>query len=112
MIFVKHGFIIKDRTTDNITKFPDYAGDITKLLTASMTFQLNARYHLFSILTYYCTRADRDPFVQKLSGADRNDKEIEDRFIKQLDKAGKISKVNTTTMACDEYYDHWIYFNG
>ncbi len=34
-------YIIRDRTTDNITKFPDYAGDITKLLTASMTFQFN-----------------------------------------------------------------------
>lgn len=92
-------YIIRDRTTDNITKFPDYAGDITKLLTASMTFQFNQDTTL-SILTLLLHEADRDPFVQKLfqEQIEMIRKSRIDLF-KQLEKAGKIRKVNTTTMA-------------
>ncbi len=92
-------YIIRDRTTDNITKFPDYAGDITKLLTASMTFQFNQDTTL-SILTLLLHEADRDPFVQKLfqEQIEMIRKSRIDLF-KQLEKAGKIRKVNTTTLA-------------
>jgi len=92
-------YIIRDITTDNITKFPNYAGDIKKLLTASMTFQFSQDTTL-SILTLLLHEADRDPFVQKLFqdqiGRIRNSR-ID--LFKQLEKAGKIRKVNTTTLA-------------
>ena len=56
-------YIIRDRTTDNITKFPDYAGDITKLLTASMTFQFNQDTTL-SMLTLSCTKPTATPLCR------------------------------------------------
>jgi AcrR family transcriptional regulator len=91
-------YIIRDNTTDNITKFPNYAGDIKKLLTASMAFQFSKDTTL-SILTLLLHEADRDPFVRKLfieQTAMIRKSRLE--LFKQLEKAGKLRKVNTSTL--------------
>ncbi|MGD0710136.1 MAG: TetR/AcrR family transcriptional regulator [Bacteroidales bacterium] len=91
--------IIKERTSNNITILPNHAGDINKLLSASLSSQFNKKSTL-SIFTLLLHEADHDPHVQKIfSEQVKAIRKSRIDFFKQFENTGKIRKVNATTIA-------------
>ena len=91
--------IIKDRTSNNLSVFPNQEGDISKSLATSLASQFNKNSTL-SIFTILLHEADHDPRVQKIfSEQVKAIRKSRIDFFKQFENTGKIRKVNALTIA-------------
>jgi len=98
-ILISLFYIIKERTFNNISILPAFAGDIDKLLTTSLSSQFNKNSTL-SIFTLLLHEASRDPNVQKIFHEQlKAIRKSRIDFFKQLENAGKIRKGNAAIMA-------------
>jgi AcrR family transcriptional regulator len=91
--------IIKERTFNQATISPDIKGDLNKTLTESLALQFDQKSTL-SIFTLLLHETGIDPSVQKVFKEQvKAIRKSRTDFFEQLEKAGKIRKVNSTAMA-------------
>jgi AcrR family transcriptional regulator len=90
---------IKELTFNNLTILPGNEGDISKLLSAIMISQFN-KNSIIPIFTLLLQETRLDPKVQK-AFYEQNKAMRKSRidFYKQLEKTGKVRKINAATMA-------------
>lgn len=91
--------IIRKKTFNNISILPGNESDINKLLSTIMITQFN-KNSIIPIFTLLLQEARLDPKVQK-EFCEQNKAMRKSRidFYKQLEKTGKVRKVNALTMA-------------